>query len=150
MAARGRPSLMPDQKGRVCQTGAVMAGDAMKEDGLPARDQPADQRPRPSGRASRSDPRIGTITQLTPVWLTTFACSTYLRSSRLIAVSVTIVLIRSRAMIARKAAGTSPGTPNQAAWDDDSQVFFSVAVPPESAESGPNEHSRSDSAQSAQ
>jgi hypothetical protein len=51
------------------------------------------------------DPLMGTIIQVTPVSATTFACRTYLGSSRLIAVSVTIVLIRSRAMIARNASG---------------------------------------------
>jgi hypothetical protein len=48
---------------------------------------------------------MGTKSQFTPVWATTVAWVTYLGSSRLIAVSVTIVLIRSRAMIFRRASG---------------------------------------------
>ncbi len=52
------------------------------------------------------DPFIGTMTQSTPVSLTTFDCSMYFGSSRLMAVSVTIVLIRSRAIIFRKVSGS--------------------------------------------
>ena len=87
------------------QAGAVMAGDAMEEDRLPAGISQQvgglghllERRPRSPHR--HDDPahaRFGND----------LACPTYLGSSRLIAVKVTIVLIRSRAMIARNDSGS--------------------------------------------
>jgi hypothetical protein len=51
------------------------------------------------------DPRIGTMIHRTPASRTTRSCSTYLGSSRLMAVSVTTVLIPRIARISRSAPG---------------------------------------------
>src|SRR5262249_47011246 len=80
--------------------------------------------------------RIGMMTQATPVASTTSAWLTYLGSSRLIAVSVTMVLIPSRAMSARRTSGSCqaprtnrPGTTTRTRFSALPFPFPSAATP---------------------